>query len=243
MKNNMLILNSGAKSTLAEAFRTLRTNVMFSNIDKSIKSVVITSAGPFEGKSTIASNFAIILAQVGSRVLIIDTDLRKPKMHKIFGLPNNIGLTNILAESLPWEEHIFSIEEQPNLYVMTGGPIPPNPAEIVGSGKIKDMVSAIKEKFDYIILDTPPVGIVTDAAIVSTYSDGVILVVSSGNVEIEAAQRAKELLLNVKANVLGTVLNKVPAKGSGYYKYNYYYAGGYYDDTENKAKKKGRRIL
>ncbi len=243
MRNNMLILNSGAKSTLAEAFRTLRTNVMFSNIDKSIKSVVITSAGPFEGKSTIASNFAIILAQVGSRVLIIDTDLRKPKIHKIFGLPNNIGLTNILAESLPWEEHIFSIEEQPNLYVMTGGPIPPNPAEIVGSGKIKDMVSAIKEKFDYIILDTPPVGIVTDAAIVSTYSDGVILVVSSGNVEIEAAQRAKELLLNVKANVLGTVLNKVPAKGSGYYKYNYYYAGGYYDDTEHKTKKKGRRIL
>lgn len=243
MVNNMLILNSGAKSTLAEAFRTLRTNVMFSNIDKSIKSVVITSAGPFEGKSTITSNFAIILAQVGSRVLIIDTDLRKPKIHKIFGLPNNIGLTNILAESLPWEEHIFAIEEQPNLYVMTGGPIPPNPAEIVGSGKIKDMVSAIKEKFDYIILDTPPVGIFTDAAIVSTYSDGVILVVSSGNVEIEAAQRAKELLLNVKANILGTVLNKVPAKGSGYYKYNYYYAGGYYDDTEHKAKKKGRRIL
>ena len=238
MQNNGLILHSGAKSTIAEAYRTLRTNVMFSSIDKSIKSIVITSAGPFEGKSTISANFAVTLAQVGSRVLVLDADLRKPKAHKLFGLPNNIGLTNVLAESLPWEKHITQIEEQPNLFVMTAGPIPPNPSEIVGSEKIKNMIAEMKNSFDYVIIDTPPVGVVTDAAIVSSYADGTILVVSSGDVEIEAAQRAKELLINVKANLLGTVLNKIPTKGAGYYKYYYYYSSGYYEDQISEKRKR-----
>ncbi|MDD4834973.1 MAG: CpsD/CapB family tyrosine-protein kinase [Lutispora sp.] len=239
MGDRSLILNSGAKSTLAESYRTLRTNVMFSSIDKSIKSIAVTSAGPSEGKSTVVSNFAIALAQDGSRVLIIDSDLRKPKVHKLFALPNNIGLTNILTERLPWEEHIASVEELPNLYVMTSGPIPPNPSEIVGSEKMRSMVSELKESFDFVLLDTPPVGVVTDAAIVSSYADGTILVVASGNVEIEAAQRAKELLVNVKANILGVVLNKISIKGAGYYKYYYY--GGYYEDESHRKKKKGRR--
>lgn len=235
-ERNKLILNSGAKSSMAEAYRTLRTNIMFSSIDKSIKSIAITSAGPAEGKSTVAANFAIALAQAGSKVLIIDSDLRKPKIHKLFCLPNNIGLTNILIEHMNWEEYIASVEELPNLYVMTSGPIPPNPTEILGSERMMGLISKIKEKFNFVILDTPPVGVVTDAAVISSYVDGAILVVASGNVEIEAAQRAKALLSNVKANILGVVLNKVPTKGAGYYKYYYY--GGYYDDEVRKKKRK-----
>lgn len=235
-----LILNSSAKSSLAEAYRTLRTNVMFSSIDKSIKSIAITSTGPAEGKSTVSANFAIALAQAGGRVLIIDSDLRKPRIHKLFSLPNNVGLTNILAEHMRWEENVTSIEALPNLYVMTSGPIPPNPAEILGSEKMMGLISEINEKFDFVILDTPPVGVVTDAAIISSYVDGTILVVASGNVEIEAAQRAKLLLLKVNANILGVVLNKMPTKGARYYKYYYY--GGYYDDEVHGKKKKGRRV-
>lgn len=239
MTDHKLILKSGAKSSLAESYRTLRTNVMFSSIDKSIKSIAITSSGPAEGKSTVTANFAIALAQAGGKVLIIDSDLRKPKIHKLFGLPNNIGLTNILVERMPWKEYITPVEELPNLYVMTSGPIPPNPAEILGSERMMSLVSEIKEDFDFVILDTPPVGVVTDAAIISSYVDGAILVVASGNVEIEAAQRAKTLLKNVNANILGVVLNKVPTKGSGYYKYYYY--GGYYDDDVQKKKRKGHK--
>lgn len=237
-ERNCLILDSGAKSTLAESFRTMRTNVMFSSIDKSIKSIAITSAGPYEGKSTVSSNFAIALAQAGSKVVIVDADLRKPKIHKLFVLPNNIGLTNILVENISWKENIVSLEELPNLHIMTSGPIPPNPAEIVGSEKMKTLVSELKSNFDFVILDTPPVGVVTDAAIISTYADGTILVVASGNVEIEVAQRAKELLMNVNANILGVALNKIPTKGAGYYKYYYY--GGYYDDEDHKKRKKVR---
>lgn len=241
MEDNRLILDSGAKSTLAEAYRTLRTNVMFSNIDKKIKSIVITSPGPSEGKSTVSSNFAIALAQAGSKVLIVDSDLRKPRIHKLFAIPNNVGLTNILAENMPWKDHIAQVGDMPNLNVMTSGPIPPNPSEILGSEKMRNLVSELKESFDFVILDTPPVGVVTDPAIVASYADGTILVVSSGNVEVEAAKMAKELLQNVKANILGVVLNKVPTKGAGYYKYYYYYGGYYEDGSRKKSKRRVRK--
>lgn len=237
MINTNLVTYNDPKSHVAEAYRVLRTNIMFSSIDKKIKTIVVTSAGPGEGKSTVASNFGITLAHADSKVLIIDCDLRKPTIHKKFGLSNRVGLTNILAQKLDFRKNMQTVAQIPNMYFITSGPLPPNPSELVGSEKMKSLMTDLYEEFDYIILDTPPAGVVTDAAQLASYMDGVILVLESGIVEIEAAQRAKSLLNNVKANILGVVINKIAAKANSYYKY-------YYNEEEegNTNKKKVRHI-
>lgn len=237
MIDQKLVTYNDPKSHVAEAYRVLRTNIMFSSIDKKIKTIVITSASPGEGKSTVAANFGITLAHADSKVLIIDCDLRKPTIHKKFGLSNRTGLTNILAQRLDFRKNIQTAAQIPNLFFITSGPLPPNPSELVGSEKMKDLMIELYEEFDYIILDTPPVGVVTDAAQLSSYMDGVVLVLESGSIEIEAAQRAKSLLSNVKANILGVVLNKIEAKTNGYYKY--YYA----EEEEPKASRKKIRHI
>lgn len=239
MDRENLIINKGTKSVVAEAYRMLRTNIMYSSIDKKIKTITVTSSGPGEGKSTTTCNFAIALAHAGSKVLVIDADLRKPRVHKYFGVSNKMGLTNIIVEDFQWTEYIHKIDELPNLHILSSGPIPPNPSELAGSTKMRTFLDSLKDIYDYIIIDTPPVGVVTDAALIGSYTDGTVLVVSSGNVEIEAAKRSKALLQNVNANILGVVLNKIPTKEGGYYKYYYYYS--YYhedEDVDNKKKKK-----
>ena len=238
MSRDNLILNRGTKSVVAEAYRVLRTNIMFSSIDKKITSIAVTSSGPGEGKSITVSNFAIALAQAGSRVLIVDADLRKPRIHKIFNISNSVGLTNIIVQNLDWKTRVQTTEVK-NLGIITSGPIPPNPSEICGSEKMKSLINAFKEEFDYVIIDTPPAGVVTDGALVGAYTDGIILVVASGDVEIEAAKRAKGLLDNVKANILGVVLNKIPANDNGYYKYYYYTY--YHEDNSSKKDKKRKK--
>ena len=237
MIDTSLITYNDPKSHVAEAYRMLRTNIMFSSVDKKIKTIVVTSAGPSEGKSTVAANFGITLAHADSKVLIIDCDLRKPTIHKKFGLSNRVGLTNILAQKLDFRKNMQNVAQIPNLYFITSGPLPPNPSELVGSEKMRNLMWEIYEEFDYIIFDTPPVGVVTDAAQLSSFMDGVILVLESGNVEIEAAQRAKALLSNVKANILGVVLNKIEAKANDYYKY--YYT----DEEETKTPKRKVRHI
>jgi len=240
MSRDNLILNRGTKSVVAEAYRVLRTNIMFSSIDKKITSIAVTSSGPGEGKSITVSNFAIALAQAGSRVLIVDADLRKPRIHKIFNISNSVGLTNIIVQNLDWKTRVQTTEVK-NLGIITSGPIPPNPSEICGSEKMKSLINAFKEEFDYVIIDTPPAGVVTDGALVGAYTDGIILVVASGDVEIEAAKRAKGLLDNVKANILGVVLNKIPANDNGYYKY-YYYTYYHEDNSSKKEKKRKKKV-
>ncbi len=234
-----LILHKGTKSVVAEAYRVLRTNVLFSSIDKKVKTIAVTSSGPGEGKSTTVANFAIALAHSGSKVLIIDADLRKPRIHKYFELSNSLGLTNIIVEDIDWKKAIHILEELPEVNIITSGPIPPNPSELCGSQKMRSFVESLKEEYDYIIIDTPPVGVVTDGALIGSYTDGTILVVASGNVEIEAAKRSKMLLTNVNANILGVVLNKIPTNDSGYYKYYYY---SYYHEEEDNTKKKKKRF-
>ncbi len=238
MNRDELILNKGSKSVVAEAYRVLRTNIMYASIDKKIKTIAVTSSGPAEGKSSTVANFAIALAHAGSRVLIIDSDLRKPRIHKIFGISNRVGLTNIVVEDLDWKENVHTLEELPELSIIPSGPIPPNPSELCGSAKMKNFINSIKEEFDYVIIDTPPSGVVTDGTLVASYVDGTILVVASGNVEIEAVKRTKNLLNNVNANILGVVLNKIPVNDSGYYKYYYY--SYYHDDEKGKKKRKKR---
>lgn len=235
MKTRELIVFRNPKSPISEAFRTLRTNIQFSNIDKNMKCIVVTSSGPGEGKSTVISNLAVTMAQADKRILLIDADLRKPRLHKIFSLFNRNGLTTVLSEELDYKNVINSTEVD-NLDILTSGPIPPNPAELLGSNRMREFLEKVKEDYDIVLLDAPPIGVVTDAAILSTKCDGTILVCAVGQAVIEAAKNAKELLQKVNANILGVIMNKVPVNEGGYYKYHYYnYCQSYYDDEEKSS--------
>lgn len=231
-----LVVHSDPKSPVAEAYRVLRTNIQFAGVDKPIKIIAVTSAGPEEGKTTTIANLAITFAQSGSKVLLVDGDLRKPKVHKTFGLANNTGMTTVLAHHTDYKTCIAASRVE-NLNVLTSGPIPPNPSELLSSNAMKSFMEQLRNDFDIILVDSPPVGVVTDAAILSTIVDGTILVVSSGQVEIEAAQHAKQLLDKVNANILGVVLNRVAKDGKNSYYRNYYY----YSEESTHKKEAGRK--
>lgn len=232
-----LITIKNPKSPVAESYRTLRTNIQFSNIDGDLKTMCVTSSGPGEGKSTTISNLAETFAQAGNRVIVIDCDLRKPRLHKVFALSNTMGMTNLLAGQVEIED--VTRVTGSDLTVITSGPIPPNPSELLGSQKMKTLLEDLKKKYDVILVDAPPVGVVTDAAILSTIVDGTILVVASGKTEIDGAKRAKQLLENVGARILGVTMTMIPVSRKGYYGYQYY---SYYNDSDVKpSKKRGRR--
>lgn len=233
LDENVVVTHSDPKSPVAEAYKVLRTNVMYSGIDKRLKSIVVTSSVPMEGKTTTVVNLAVTFAQAGIRVLLIDSDLRKPKIHKIFMLSNGSGLTNLLVNHDEYDRYIRSCDE-PNLQILPSGTIPPNPSELLASDSMKNFIKNISEQYDLILLDAPPVGSVTDAAIISALVDGTILVASSGRVEIGALRRSKELLSKVNANIIGVVLNKLDKRTAT----NYYYHNEYYVNNE---KKKGKR--
>lgn len=222
MIRDELITIQDPKSIAAEAYRTLRTNIQYSNIDESIKTLVLTSSLSDEGKTVVSTNLAVSIAYTGKKVLIIDCDLRKPNIHKKLGIFNFEGLTNVLIGETSFNDVVQKSEEVPTLHMLTSGPIPPNPSELLGSKKMQTFLSILKDQYDMIILDSPPVGVVTDAAILSTKADGVLLVTSYGKTEIEVAKRSKELLENVNANIIGVILNKVDIKSRAYYKYGYY---------------------
>lgn len=226
-----LITKINPKSPASEAFRTLRTNIQFSNIDKELKTIILTSASPREGKTTIAANLAISFAMEEKKVLIIDVDLRKPKLNKIFRIPNFLGLTNVLMGEKTLDEVEYTgRDESENLRVVTSGPLPPNPAELLGSSRMKEFLKQVRADYDIVILDGSPVGLVTDSVILSTIVDGTILVIESGETEIETIQRAKALLDKVDANIIGAVLNKIPINKNGSYKYGYYGYSDYYGE-------------
>lgn len=215
-----LITLERSKSPISEAFRTLRTNVQFTSVDSETKKIMLTSAGPREGKSTTVANLAVSMAQAGESVLVIDADMRNPTQHKIFGLSNGEGLSVSLVQDQGCQAYIKETGV-PGVSVLTGGPIPPNPAELVGSKRMKRLIQEASGNFDIVLIDTPPIIAVTDAAILAQEVDGVILVLASGEVNKDFAQRAKELLDKVDAKILGVVLNKVDIKTSEYAYYNY----------------------
>ncbi|MBU8752332.1 CpsD/CapB family tyrosine-protein kinase [Priestia megaterium] len=219
LKRRLLAHNS-PKAPVAEQYRTIRTNIQFSNTDEAITSIVLTSSGPGEGKSTTASNLATVYAQQGLRVLLIDADLRKPTAHYTFRVENHIGLTNVLTNQSTLGKAVQATEV-PDLFLLTSGPIPPNPAELLASNRMTELLKEMKAEFDMVIFDTPPVLAVSDAQILANQVDGTILVVSSGKTDKEAAVKAKELLHKANAKVLGAVLNNRKLdEGSDYY---YYY--------------------
>jgi len=225
------MLSDKSPFIFVEAYKSLRTNLQFSSISNQYKKIIVTSSVPGEGKSTVAINMAISLVDSGNKVLLIDCDLRKPMIQKYLHL-NNLkggGLTNILSNTEKTEQCIYFLSDT-GLNVITSGPIPPNPAEILGSKKMEDMIKDLESKYDYIVFDTPPVSVVTDAAVLSKFCDGVILVIKQKFTDRGSAQLAKRTLENVGANIIGCVLNQFKAgqssKSYAYYnykKYNYSY--------------------
>src|SRR5690606_27467832 len=183
-KRNRLIAKTAPKSPITEQYRTIRTNIQFSAVDTPIRSLMVTSAGPSEGKSTTASNLAVVFAQQGKKVLIVDADLRRPTLHFTFGFTNTIGLTNVLTRQIHINESIRTTDVE-NLYFMPSGPIPPNPAELLGSATMDQLISDLYEMFDLVIFDVPPVLAVADAQVLGNQVDATILVVSSGLTERE----------------------------------------------------------
>ena len=220
------------KSPIAEAYRLIRTNIEFSNVDENLKTILITSAQQNEGKSTVISNLATTFASLEhKRVLIMDCDLRNPSVHKMFKISNLYGLTDVLTGQKDIDKCIERTQIE-GLDVLKVGKIPPNPSEMLQSKKMRDFMDIIKQHYDYIFIDAPPVGIVTDAGILSQYADGTILLVGANEADIEASKIAKERLEGVNANILGAILNKFEAEGSSYGYYNYYYG-----DSEPKKKR------
>jgi len=221
-----LITFSHPKSMLSEAYRNIRTSILLSFSERAPKKIVITSPNPVEGKTTTVINTAIALSQTGAQVLIIDTDMRKPRIHKIFDEANGVGLSNFLSGHAELES-VIKKTEIPNLSYIPSGPIPPNPSELIGSNLFKSMIQSLEERFDHIILDSPPVLGFADSVILSTSVDGVILVVLGGKTPRETLQRAKEVLHQVNAKILGVIINRIDIRRSDYgyyyYRYHYYY--------------------
>lgn len=229
MKSSLVTLTD-KKSVAAEAYRTLRTNVQFSSYDKVLKVITVTSSRPGEGKSTVASNLAITFAENGSKVLLIDSDLRRPTIHKVFKLPNSLGLVNAVLNPELLDD-IINVDVVPGVDIITSGVIPPNPSELLGSKKSFMLIETMKERYDIIIMDAPPLLAVTDAQVLTTISDGTIIVAFHGVTKKDEITKAKDLLEKVNGNILGVVLNGIPEDDSSYYYYSY-------EEKKKSSKKK-----
>ncbi|MCA9766435.1 MAG: CpsD/CapB family tyrosine-protein kinase [Carnobacterium sp.] len=214
-----LITLTRPSSIIAEQFRTIRTNIQFSMVDTELKTLVVTSAAPGAGKSTVSANLAITMAMQGKSVLLVDTDLRKPTVHKTFKLPNKEGLTTLLTEKEAVIKKIAHRMPTEGLYVITSGIIPPNPSELLASNRMSLLIKELEEIFDLIIFDTPPVIAVTDAQVMASKVDGTLFVINKGVADKEMVKKSKELLDMVHANVIGAVFNRVELSPDTYYHY------------------------
>lgn len=224
-----IVLVDEAPFQVEEAYNSLRTNIQFLSADKKIKKLVITSSGPLDGKTTVSVNLGISMAKSGQRVLVIDADLRKPRVNKIFRINASPGLTNILIEGRDPDKVIVKSKER-GVDLITSGPVPPNPSELLGSERMKNLLTKLEQDYDYIILDTPPAAFITDAAVLSQYADGVILVVAHKRSTYEMVDGTVNNLRTAGASVVGMVLTDVELSkmrgGYNYYRYKYH---KYYD--------------
>jgi capsular exopolysaccharide synthesis family protein len=205
-----LITLTDPRNPAAEAYRTLRTNLTFAALDKPIETLIVTSAAPDESKSTVLANLAITMAQGERRTILVDGDLRRPGLHEIFGTANDQGLTTMIVEETTLDDPPLIDVGVDNLWLMPSGPMPPNPADILGSRKMEQVISALKARADVVLFDAPPIVSVTDATVLGTKVDGVLLIVRAGRTRREHAQRAKELLERVHVRIVGAVLSDAP---------------------------------
>jgi polysaccharide biosynthesis transport protein len=226
-----LAMITDARSPIAESYRHLRTSLLLSSAGQPPKTILVTSSQPAEGKTTTAINTAFMLAQTGAEVLMIDCDLRRPRLHAQFGLPNAKGLTTWLSGEQDLQGLIQQCEKEHNLKVLTSGPVPPNPAELLGSDQMRKLLTVLSDRYAHIIIDSPPAISFTDASILSTMVDGVILVVHGGRSSRAVVRRAKQQLLDVGAHIFGVVLNNVKVETHDYY-YSGYYSNYYPSDAD-----------
>ncbi|NJN80848.1 MAG: polysaccharide biosynthesis tyrosine autokinase [Caldilineaceae bacterium] len=235
-REESLITMTQPRSPIAEAFRVLRTSVRMAGLGAPIRTLMVTSAGPGEGKTFVTTNLAVSLAQEGKRVILVDLDLRRPQVHKAFGFHREPGFTNLVVDKdMPLEQAMFDTPV-PTLKVIPCGTIPPNPAELLGSPRALDLMERLKEHADMVLYDTPPAATVTDAVIVATRVDAVLQVVHAGTVRIDLVRRCKHLLEIAGARILGPVLNQVRMGDLGYY--YYHYSGYYHGENEERPKKR-----
>lgn len=233
--SSRIVAHNTPRAPVSEAYRVLRTNLSYSAVDGGLRSLLISSASAGEGKSTTAANLGIVMAQTGKRVMLVDADLRRPVQHKIFGVQNNQGLTTaILDKQTPLDFHVQKTQI-PNLNLLPSGPIPPNPAELLNSQRMAELLETLKETSDLIIFDSPPILTVADATILAPQVTGALLVVEIGRTKRNFLIQAVERLHNSNATVFGTVLNRLNPSRSGYY-YNYYYH--YYNSYDYNQRKR-----
>ena len=233
-----LITADHPKSPISEAYRVLRTNLQFSSVDKPLKTLLVTSANPIEGKSVTAANIGVVMAQAGHSVIMVDSDLRRPVLHKIFHVPNNEGFTNALLQGNPNPDGYLQATKVENLRLLTSGPLPPNPSELLSSERMKGLIEHLKAQADVLIFDSPPCLAVTDAAVLASQVDGVLLVVDARVTRRGMATRGVESLRTVGANIVGAVLNKLSARSGGYYYYYYSQDGERTDRRRQRSKLK-----
>jgi capsular exopolysaccharide synthesis family protein len=226
-RDDMLVTAKHPRAAAAEAFRVLRANVQFLGVDRPVRTIMVTSAGPAEGKSLTTANLGLVMAQAGLSVVLVDSDLRRPALHRAFDLPRDNGLTNALIR----QEAALNLDDylQPtpfeNLRVLTSGPLPPNPADLLGSRRMGELIQEISKQADVVLFDSPPALVVADASLLASKVDGVLLVVEAGGTPRELVSQARETLEQAGARLLGVLLNKLSPRRSGGY---YYYYGRYY---------------
>ncbi len=235
--NSELLINNDPRSSLAEAYRQLRTSILLSTAGHAPKSLLITSSLPSEGKTTTTVNTAISLAQTGAKVLVIDADMRRPRLHSVFGVSNAEGLSTILSSDMKAEEilKIIQYENDTKLNLLPSGPIPPNPAELIGSEQMANLLKSMQDHFTHVVVDSPPIASFTDGVLVASMVDGVILVVHSGKSSRQVVRRSRQLLQDINAKVFGVVLNNVNLRSQdNYYYYQSYYHRDYYRSGEDE---------
>jgi polysaccharide biosynthesis transport protein len=233
--NMPLLMLADGQSHAAEAYRVLRTNLQFAAVGRPLCTLMVTSSAPGEGKTFTTANLGAALAQTGKQVVLVDADLRRPALHKLFGLRNNVGLSTALLEEKPVVDGLLQATAIPGLRVLTTGPLPPNPAELLGSGRMRELIGALSAQADIVIFDSPPVMALADAAIVGSQVDGVLIVVNAGVTRHEMARRAMIALRRVDVHFVGALLNRMPLKQSDYHYYSHY-GYGYRDGASGDGR-------
>jgi capsular exopolysaccharide synthesis family protein len=228
------------KSLYAEAYRSLRTGVFFTSPDNPPKVLMVTSTGPQEGKTVTTINLALAIAASGKKVLLVDADMRKPRVHKVFGQKNSVGLSTLLGGE---KDVGLALKETKvaNLTVITSGQIPPNPSELLGTERMVRFLGILRERFDIVLIDSPPLISITDSVVLGSHVDGVILVAKAGATSREILKRGIAMLGEVNASIVGVVLNMVDYRKSTYYYHSHYYSYYYGEDSNGKGKRRGRK--
>jgi len=230
-----LSVHRNPKSAVAECCRSVWTNLIFMSPDKPLKTILITSGGPEEGKTTAAFSLASTMADSGNRVLLLDADMRRPRTHRVLGIPNDVGLSSVIVGAAKIEEAIKTTEV-PRLSVMVCGPVPPNPTELLHTQAFGNLLRSLEERFDRIVIDSPPVAMVADAAVISTQVAGTVLVLKAGRTSRELGLRSIRALHNVNATIFGAILNDLDLEDRNYgYYYYYNHYGQYYGPAQDEA--------